>query len=192
MGTSSQLNIKGMVCNRCISTIQEIFHQKGYELLSVSLGKVVFNHPLSFCEINTIRDSISVLGFELLEDQNERLLDEIKSSLRELVILNSEGIKNHSISNYLVQKFNRNYHSLSDFFKRYEGITIEKFYINSRIDKVKELLVYSDLTLSEIAFKLGFNSPFHLSNQFKLVIGQTPSDFRSIRKVNIENHVTDC
>lgn len=182
MENLNQLNIKGMVCNRCVQTIEETLYLIGHKIKSISLGRVVFNESLTSTEVNTVRHSITKLGFELLEDRNQKLLSEIKASIDELMELNTNGERVDKLSTFLSEKFNKNYDSLSEFFGRYEGITIEKYYINTRITKVKELLVYTELTLSDIAFKVGFSSPHHLSNQFKNTIGLNPSEFRQYHR----------
>jgi len=182
MEHSTQLNIKGMVCNRCVQTIEETLSLIGHTIKSISLGRVVFNHSLTSDEIKAVRGSLAELGFELLEDRNQKLLCAIKTSVHELVELNGDGERTQKLSTYLREKFNKNYDSLSEFFGRYEGITIEKYYINTRITKVKELLVYTELTLSDIAFKMGFSSPHHLSNQFKNTVGLNPSEFRQYHR----------
>jgi len=182
MEHSTQLNIKGMVCDRCVQTIEDLIKRIGHSLKSIALGRVVFNDNLTSEEIKTVRGSLAELGFELLEDRNQKLLCAIKTSVHELVELNSDGERSQKLSTFLNEKFKKNYDSLSEFFGRYEGITIEKYYINTRITKVKELLVYTELSLSEIAFKVGFSSPHHLSNQFKSTVGLNPSEFRQIRR----------
>jgi len=182
MENLNQLNIKGMVCNRCVQTIEETLYQIGHTIKSISLGRVIFNDNLTASEVDAVRGSLTELGFELLEDRNQKLLSEIKTSIIELMDLNTNGERNERLSTFLSEKFNKNYDSLSEFFGRYEGLTIEKYYINIRIAKVKELLVYTDLTLSDIAFKVGFSSPHHLSNQFKSIIGLNPSEFRELRR----------
>ncbi|WP_228853044.1 helix-turn-helix domain-containing protein [Aegicerativicinus sediminis] len=184
MDNWSQLNIKGMVCNRCIQTIEETLYHIGYAIKSISLGRVVFNDSLSLNDVKLVKASLTQLGFELLEDRNQNLLNEIKSSIQELVAYNSNGEKMEKISTYLSKKLNKNYDSLAEFFGRYEGLTIEKYFINTRIARVKELLVYTQDTLSEIAFRVGFSSPHHLSNQFKNSTGLNPSDFRELHKKN--------
>lgn len=185
MDLSDQLNIKGMVCNRCVQTIKEALSQHGFSSKSIFLGKVVFTKSLLPAEIEIIRKTLNQLGFDLIEDRNQKFLLEIKQEVQEFLTQILSGEKHQNLSDHLSQKFSKNYDSISEFFRRLEGTTLEKYFINIRVEKVKEFLVYTDLSLSEIAFKLGFSSPFHLSQQFKNKIGQNPSEFKKMRKEDL-------
>lgn len=182
MESIDQLSIRGMVCNRCIQTIEGVLSQNGISSKSIFLGKVIFNKPLYPIEIETIRKPLRKLGFDLIEDQNQKFLNEIKLEVREFLDQVIAEKKNQNLSKHLSLRFHRNYDSISENFSRLEGITLEKYFLNIRIEMVKEFLLFSDLSLSEIAFKLGFSSPFHLSQQFKNMVGQNPSEFRKRRK----------
>lgn len=190
MDTVSQVNIKGMVCNRCIQTVRETLTSSEYQINGIFLGKVIFAQTLDANQRSQIRQLLAKLGFELLSDKNEQLLNDIKDTIAEWIELSGHGEKQIRLSEYLVQKFHKNYDSLSEFFSRFEGMTIEKYFIDKRIEKVKELLVYTDLSLTEIAFKTGFSSPHHLSNQFKKTTRLNPSELRQVRmyKVKLNNH----
>ena len=180
MDHSDKLQIKGMVCNRCIDSIRDLLTRSGYTVKNISLGKVLFGTALNTTEKEAVRAHLGTLGFDVIEDRQEKLIREIKKSIDELIDLNGHGERTIRLSAYLSDKFNKSYDALGELFSQSEGLTLEKFYISRRIEKVKELLVYTGLSLSEIAFKTGFSSPHHLSNQFKSYTGQNPSEFRQI------------
>lgn len=181
METSFEFNIKGMVCNRCIQAIKERLQDSGIHTSNISLGKLTFAKELANSQIEKLRSILSTLGFELLSEKKEALLSDLKSSLSELVEINSNSDESIKVSEFLSKRFNKNYDSLSEFFSVNEGTTIEQYYIQQRVEKVKELLVYTDLSLNEIAYKTGYSSPYHLSGQFKRVTGLTPSYFKSLK-----------
>lgn len=181
METSFEFNIKGMVCNRCILAIKERLQDSGIYTSNISLGKLTFAKELANSQIENLKAILSTLGFELLSEKKEALLSDLKSSLSELVEINSNSDESIKVSEFLSKRFNKNYDSLSEFFSVNEGTTIEQYYIQQRVEKVKELLVYTDLSLNEIAYKTGYSSPYHLSGQFKRVTGLTPSYFKSLK-----------
>lgn len=170
-----------MVCNRCIYTIKEELLAHGYRVRQVSLGKVVFTEEIDIVKKEELKDILYQLGFELISDRNEQLLLEVKQAVKEWSGLNEFGNRSKKLSEFLSKRFLRNYDSLGEFFSKYEGLTIEKYFIRLRLEKVKELLVYSDESLSNIAFKTGFSSPHHLSAQFKSNFGYNPSELRQLR-----------
>ena len=182
METINEINIKGMVCNRCISAIEEIFSTNGFPTSSVTLGKVVFKRQVDGVKKGELKKILSTLGFDLISDKNERLLASMKETIDEWSHVDENSRRNRKLSDYLSEKFGKNYDSLGEFFSRYEGKTIERYFISRRIEKVKELLVYSDLPLSEIAFKTGYSSAHHLSSQFKKVTGFNPSELRAVKE----------
>jgi len=187
-----EINIKGMVCNRCIYTIRDLFNSAGYTIKDIRLGKVIFNDPLREEEKPTVKSMLNGLGFNLLSDKNEEALIEIKHFITEWIELNSHGERTSRLSDFLSSRMNKSYDGISDLFSKYEGITIEKYFIEQRIEKAKELLAYTQLPLTEIAFKCGFSSPYHLSSQFKRVTGMNPSAMRlkSVTNGHHENYET--
>ncbi|MEK6482531.1 AraC family transcriptional regulator [Catalinimonas sp. 4WD22] len=182
METITEINIKGMVCNRCISTIQDLLKEKGYAVQQITLGKVLFSKAVEIERKEEVGQLLKKLGFELISDRNEQLLENIKVAIDEWTTATENGFKPLKLSDYLAQKFSKNYDSIGEFFSRYEGRTIEQYFISKRLEKVKELLVYTDFSLSKIAFQTGFSSAYHLSAQFKKNTGMPPSALRAIRK----------
>jgi YesN/AraC family two-component response regulator len=171
--------IKNMVCNRCIMAVENIFHESGILPVQVSLGEVVTSNDLSPKTLQIIEYKLNNLGFEIIDDHKSRLIEKTKNIVIEL-IHHSEGVLNVNYSTYIASKINKDYNYLSNLFTSIEGITLEQYIIHQKIEKIKELLVYNELTISEIAFKMGYSSVAYLSNQFKKVTGLTPSHFKQI------------
>ena len=175
-----ELHIKNMVCGRCIKSVSNIFEQVGINPDSVELGLVKLKNELDKEQEKKIRVLLEAEGFELLDDQKTKLIEEIKRIIIGLVHYSNLDEMNKNLSAYLSEKLNRDYHYLSSLFSSVENKTIEQYFILQKIEKVKEWLVYDEFSLSEISFKLGYSSVAHLSAQFKKVIGLTPSHFKRI------------
>lgn len=175
------LYIKNMVCNRCIMVVEQVLQDLGIDIQSIKLGEVVTIHKLNNTDKEKIRSALSPIGFELIDDKKSRIIEKIKNILIALVHqLNNEHKNN--ISDILSSTLHADYNYLSNLFSEIEGTTIEKYYIAQKIEKVKELLVYDELSLSEIANKLNYSSVAYLSNQFKKTTGFTPSHFKQIKE----------
>ena len=170
-----------MVCARCNRVVAEELQQLGYQVLSVSLGEAEISSPDNTFDMEQIKEVLTSNGFELLDDRKTQLIEQIKLAIIELVHRQGEADLHINTSDYLAEKIGLEYSYLSSLFSSHEGITIEKYLILQRIERVKELLVYNELSLKEIAFKLGYSSVAHLSNQFKKVTGLTPSYFKEIK-----------
>jgi AraC-like DNA-binding protein len=151
----------------------------GLEPLNVILGEADINKELTETGKQQLNSQLQTLGFALIDDRRSRIIIQIKSALIELV-QQQNGLLKVNLSDYLSEKLQHDYNYLSNLFSEVEGITIEKYFIARKIEKVKELLVYDELTLSEIAFLLHYSSVAHLSNQFKKVTGPTPGHFKQI------------
>jgi len=173
------LYIKNMVCDRCRMSIAQVLDNLNVEYRRVELGEVELAEEPDENFLIEFRDKVSALGFELIEDKGSRTISRIKAAVIDLVRGRS-GEKKLKLSTYLSELLAKDYHTLSGLFSSVEGVTIEQFYINQKIEYVKELLAYDELSLSEIAHKLQYSSVQHLSNQFKKVTGLTPSHFKSI------------
>ena len=174
-------SIKNMVCARCIKTVTGIFQQAGADVQNVRLGSIETRNELSVEQLNTVRQSLLTEGFELLDDQKVKLIEQIKNEIINLVHYGELDEMLEKLSVYLTSKLHKDYNYLSNLFSSVEGTTIEQYFILQKIEKVKELLVYDELSLSQIAFKLGYSSVAHLSNQFKKITGLTPSRFKDLK-----------
>ncbi|NMH29204.1 AraC family transcriptional regulator [Flavobacterium silvaticum] len=172
-----KLSIKNMVCPRCISAVGQVLDQTGITDAKVSLGEIELSEALSENRKNKLKEELQKLGFELLDDKDTQLVERIRTLIIELVYRKDNELSG-TLSAYLSSQLNRDYGFLSAVFSQTRGITIEQFYILQKIERVKELLSYGEDNLNEIADRLGYSSPSHLSRQFKATIGMTPSEFR--------------
>lgn len=173
-----EIYIKNMVCNRCIMVVAGIFRDAGLSESRVQMGKVFVEVPFFEEKQILISSHLKAVGFEIINDSKSRLIERIKNIIIDLVY-NPEDIK-VNYSHYLADELNLEYNYLSTLFSSVEGTTIEKFTINMKTERVKELLVYDEKTLSEIAFEMGYSSTAHLSAQFKKVTGFTPTWFKNL------------
>lgn len=180
--STSVLHIKNMVCGRCVRAVQEEIEGLGFTLKSMQLGEVVLNEEIDDNDTEKIRKVLSDNGFELITDNRSRIISRIKTLIIEYIHYDKEKPKYVNFSDLLASELNHDYSYLSHLFSMVEGKTIEKYMILQRIEKVKELLVYDELSLSEISYKLGYSSVAHLSRQFKSVTGLTPSHYKTIRE----------
>ena len=171
-----KLLIKNMVCPRCIIAVKNILESEGVTVKSISLGDAEIEEELTDERRLSVARKLLDMGFELLDDPRSQLVEQIRIAVQQWVRMNEERPK---LSDYLANNLKKDYSTLSKLFSEVRGITIEKFAIIHRIEYAKELLCYSQLSTSEIAYKLGYSSPAHLSSQFKQVTGMTPKDFRS-------------
>lgn len=170
-----------MVCNRCVMVVRNELERMGLEPVQVALGEAEIKNDLKPDQKETLRDNLSQIGFELLDDKNAKLVEKIKNAIIEIIHYGEDLDNRLKFSKQIEQKVGVDYHQLSTLFSETEGTTIEKYIILQRIEKVKELLVYNELNLSEIAFKTGYSSVQHLSTQFKKITGLTPSHFKEIK-----------
>ena len=176
-----ELYIKNMVCGRCIKSVKEIFKKAGEEPVQVELGKVLLKNELDETQLKEIKEALLTEGFELLDNSKASLVEEIKNLIVTLVHYGDLQAMKEKLSVYLSHQLHKDYNYLSNLFSSVENNTIEQFFILQKIEKIKEWLVYDELTLSEIAFRLGYSSVAHLSSQFKKVTGFTPGQFRKLK-----------
>lgn len=182
---STTLFIKNMVCNRCIRVVREELTGIGLDVRSVKLGEVVVGGPQASMNKSLIASTLAANGFELVEDRRKKLVEHIKHAVLRLVQTNHEvDPVTISTSQFIAQEVGQEYHYLSGLFSSLEGMTIEHYLILQKIERAKELLKYGELTLSEIAYQLGYSSVQHISGQFKQITGMTPSAFK--RMVGID------
>ena len=174
--------IKGMVCDRCILTIRQQFSDLKIPVTGISLGEVTTVSALSAPDLAVLRERLSSLGFTLLEDKNTKLVQDIKALVEKVYSGEYEFPSDFRFSDVVVTHLNKDYNSVTAVFSAQENITLEKYIIEYRIEKVKELLVYTNDTLPDIAYKLGFSSAAHLCRQFKDQTGLNTSYYKEIRK----------
>lgn len=152
----------------------------GVHYVAVDLGEADIKDDISEEQLANLDIALRKSGLELMDDKKSLLVERIKMVIIELVHYTEDQIK-INLSDYLAEKLNHNYTYLSNLFTEVKGTTIEKFYLAHKIEKVKELLVYDELNLTEIAYKLHYSSVAHLSNQFKKMTGLTPSHFKQLK-----------
>lgn len=174
------ISVKGMLCDRCKAVLTTAFHNIGLEVKEISLGSVTLAGTAKLESKEPIQKILKDNGFEFLNDRNATIVQETKRIIDEVLSQNQEYDARLKFSKLLANKFHMDYDTISALFSSAEGITLEKYIISKRLEKVKELLVYTDLTLTEIAHLAGFSSIQHLSSQFKALTGLSPSHFREV------------
>lgn len=170
-----------MVCPRCIAAVKTELEKEQMEFKSLKLGEVILAHQPSQEQLKRFKEQIEVQGFELLESQTSVLISGIKSLIIDQIHHSTEPLK-INFSTLLSNELKKEYNYISKLFSSVEGITIERFVLGQKIERVKELLFYNEMTLSEIADTLDYSSVAHLSNQFKKETGMTPTAFKKQRK----------
>lgn len=184
-----KLYIKHMVCSRCIMVVKSEFEKLGIQISHIVLGEVEISTKLTSQQKTTLANQLKSFGFELIDNKKSTTIEKIKTLIIDLVH-HQKGSLKINLSVYLAQALQQDYSTLSNLFSEVEDTTIEKYYISHKIERVKELLMYEDLTLSEIAFQLNYSSVAYLSNQFKKVTGFSPSHYKKL-KVKKRNRLED-
>ncbi len=182
MVSEYKIQIKGMVCDRCISAVREALQELHVPVTDVRLGEVTTVSALTAPDMEAIRTKLAPLGFDLVEDKRTKLVREVKMLVEQVYSGEYDFPQDFRFSDVVVKHFIRDYSSISQTFSAVEGITLEKYIMEYRVEKVKELLVYTSEPLSAIAFRLGFSSAAHLSRQFRSVTGLNASHFREMRR----------
>lgn len=169
-----------MVCIRCKMVVKDELTRLGLHYTIVELGEAEIMETLSDSQRDQVRSALLKSGLELMDDKKSVLIQKIKNVIIDLVHYSEEPLA-INLSEFLSQKLTRDYTYLANLFSEVQGITIEKFFITHKIERVKELLVYNELNLTEIAYKMHYSSVAHLSTQFKKMTGLTPSHFRKLK-----------
>jgi AraC-like DNA-binding protein len=171
-----------MVCNRCIKVVREELTGMGYTIDSIELGVVILNKQLNETDTEKIKQVLTDNGFELIDDKKSWIINKIKTLIIEYIHYDKEKPEYINLSDILAREAGYDYSYLSNLFSSVEGQTIEHFLILQKVEKVKELLVYDEMTLNEISYQLRYSSVQHLSHQFKKITGLTPTHFKQIKE----------
>jgi len=190
-----KLYIKNMASNLCKIVVKEELNRHDLTYIFVELGEVEIMETLDNIQLNLLKEGLQKYGFELMEDRKSILVERIKTLIIEMIHI-TEGMPKIKISEFISQKLDHDYTYLANLFSEVKGTTIEQFIIAHKIEKVKELLIYNELTLTQIADQLSYSSVAHLSNQFKKVSGLSPSHFKQLKEKrrnsldDVENNLT--
>ena len=169
-----------MVSNRCKAAVKNELKILGLHFVVVDLGEIEIMEELSGEQRNVLKFALNEIGFELMDDKKAILIERIKAIIIEL-IHQLDGEMRIKFSNYLSEKLEHDYTYMSNLFSEVQGITIEQFLIAHKVERVKELIMYDELNITEIAWKMNYSSVAHLSNQFKKVTGLSPSHFKQLK-----------
>ena len=173
------LYIKNMVCDRCRMAVEQIFRRNDLAFDHIELGKVYLHETPTADRLSHLRHDLEQVGFELIDDQRSVLVEQIRTAVLDYVG-DRALMEKWKLSAYLSDRLAKSYTLLSSAFSAARGMTIERFFILQKVERAKELLIYDELTVSEIAFRLNYSSPAHLSGQFKQVTGLSPSEFKRL------------
>jgi len=174
-----------MVCDRCSLAVSALLKELKIKPVSIELGQVDFGEKnLTPNEIDKLEIELNNLGFKLLDDKKSQLIDKIKTAIIELVH-RQDTLSKTKLSDYLKSQINYDYNHISHIFSSIESITIEQYFINQKIERAKELLVYNEFSATEISHQLGYSSLAHLSGQFKKRTGMTPSQFKKLNNLKL-------
>lgn len=170
-----------MVCDRCKMVVNQLVQELGFTPVSIELGMVDFGElVLSDQQLQSFQERLETMGFALVNDRKTKIIEGIKTAIIELVH-QDQWVEKIKLSQYLAERLHHDYNYLSNLFSSVEGLTIERYLISQKVERAKELLVYDELSLTQIAYQLGYSSVSHLSSQFKKVTGLTPSHFKGLK-----------
>ncbi len=176
-----------MVCLRCKLVVKSEVERLGLFHESVELGEVIIRDPVTLKQVSDLDFGLKKYGLEIMDDKKSQLIEKIKTIVIEQIHYTDEAL-NVKFSHFLSTKLKYDYTYLSNLFALTQGITLEHYIISHKIEKVKELLVYDELTISQIAFKMNYSSASHLSKQFKKVTGLTASHFKDLKNNRFKAH----
>ena len=169
-----------MVSNRCKMAVRDELKKLGLHFIVVDLGVVEIMENISMDKRQLLKEGLLISGFELMDDKKAILIEKIKNIIIEMIHHSEEVIK-INFSDYLSEKLEHNYTYLANLFSEVQGTTIEQFIISHKIERIKELMIYGELNITEIAWKMNYSSVAHLSSQFKKVTGLSPSHFKNMK-----------
>lgn len=188
---TTSLHIKNMVCPRCIIAVEKLLEENGLKHISITLGTVLLLKEPDQTTLDELDKSLQVVGFELIDDRKSRILEKMKTLIIQTIHHTDQFDLSINWSSYLSEELGYEYNYLSGLFSSTEGITLEQYIIRQKMEKVKELLIYDELSVKEIASRLGYSNMAHLSSQFKKIIGLTPTAFKKTVKPHLSRKSLD-
>ncbi|WP_233549880.1 AraC family transcriptional regulator [Flavobacterium sp. 102] len=162
--------------------VRSVFENMGINPIAVELGEVELENDIQESQKQELLKNLRAIGFDLIDDKKSKTIDRIKTLIIDLVQNKNNDLKSN-LSDYLAQQLHQDYNTLSNLFSEVENTTIEKYFINQKVEKIKELIIYDELSLSEIAYSLNYSSVSHLSNQFKKATGFSPTYFKNLKSI---------
>jgi len=177
-----EIAVKNMVCTRCIKVVKQVLEALEIPYDGVVLGRIKTKKELNANQYNDLKKLLEAEGFALVEDEKATMVEQVKNLIIDLVYNKDLTDFNINLSTYIIDAIHKDYSTISQLFSSLESTTIEQYFILQKLERVKELLVYDHLSLSEIAWKMGYSSVAHLSAQFKKITGFTPSQFRNLKE----------
>lgn len=182
-----KIYIKNMVCLRCKLVVKDELDRLDLEFMEVKLGEAILKEPVAPGKLAALNEALLKSGLEIIDDKKSQLVEKIKIIVIEHIHY-SELPLTQKFSSYLAAQLKYDYTYLSNLFAHAQGITLEHYIIQNKIEKVKELLIYEELTIAEIAFRMNYSSAAHLSKQFKNVTGFTASYFKDLKRIRFERN----
>jgi AraC-like DNA-binding protein len=176
-----KLYIKFMLSTRCKIVVKDILKDMDLHFVIVDLGEVEIMEDLDGEQLEELKSALLVSGLELMDNKKAILIERIKNTIVEMVHHSTEGLK-VNFSNFLSEKLNHDYTYMANLFSEVQGTTIEQFMISHKVERIKELIIYGELNITEIAWKMNYSSVAHLSNQFKKMTGLSPSQFKQLKE----------
>ena len=183
MFETKELHIKGMVCRRCIRVVTNELQNLGAEVISIELGKAIVKYPEQTLDKESIREMLLKNDFDLLTDEESKVIEQIKILMVQMTD-DLPILMKLNLSQIIANKIGKEYTYLSKLFSKVEGLTIEKYFIQLKIEKAKELIQDNELNFTEIAYELGYSSVNYLSNQFKNATGMNMSEYKKLSEWN--------
>jgi AraC-like DNA-binding protein len=179
MEQNIKITVKNMVCDRCIKVVKEVLEENNIEFENVTLGIIQIKEKLSTIEMKNLKIILENEGFEIVEEFEFKIVNQIKTLIIENIYYGRHKLFNQNYSTFLALNLETDYGQLSRIFSEIEKRTIENYIIQQKIERVKELIFYNELTISQISYELNYSSPQHLSRQFKQVTGITPTQYKN-------------
>ncbi|MGB5928978.1 MAG: AraC family transcriptional regulator [Cyclobacteriaceae bacterium] len=186
---NKKLHIKNMVCPRCITAVEQIVERLDIPYTNLELGEIDLEHTIDNESKKQLSEALEEIGFSLIDNRKSKLIEQTKHLIIQR-IHHSPNVLDIKLAEYITDQLNYDYKYLGMLFSSVEGITLEQYIIRQKVERIKEMIIYDEFTLSQMAFQLGYSSVAHLSSQFKKITGMTPSQFKNtmdIKRKTLDN-----